>query len=115
MTELIQKAIDKIDSEGQKINNEYIRKNIVDKIIKTKLVNDENAQKVIDDKKSLKECIMHIFKKAEKQGNVEIVNDKKQKGAFVGGEDSDLWEWVCEYYEFEKDEDYKPIDILDIL
>lgn len=115
MTELIKKAIDKIDSEGKNINNEYIRKNIVEKIIKTKLINDENAKKVIDDKKSLKDCIMYIYKKAEGNGNVEIVNEKKQKGAFVGGEDSDLWKWVCEYYNFETDEEYKPIDILDII
>lgn len=96
MTELIKKAVEKIDKEAEEINHPYITRHVVQRIIDEQLINDENASKVLDDKKTLKQCIMHIYEEAKKQGQAQVSG----KGAFVGGEDEDLWCWTCEYYGF---------------
>lgn len=113
MTELIQKAIDKIDGEAEKISNNYITSRVVQRIIDTKLINDENANKILADKKDLQGCIMYIYEQAKKQGNTQI----KGNGAFVGGEDEDLWKWVCEYYGFtdSAQSESKIIDLFDLV
>lgn len=98
MTELIQQAIYKIDKEAEEINNAYITSKVVQRIIDTMIINDNNAQKILEKEKTLKGCIMSIYEHAKKNGNTQI----QGAGSFVGGDDEDLWEWVCEYYGFEK-------------
>ena len=55
MTEKIQKAIDKIDQEAEKMGSATVRL-LCSHIIDHCLVNDENADKVLDEGKSLKGC-----------------------------------------------------------
>lgn len=106
MTEKIQKAIDKIDGEAEKLNNKNATC-ISSHIIDTYLNNDENAEKVLDEKKTLKRCLDSIIVKAKKQkeGNCAMV-------------DSDtVFEWAKEYYGFAvacKNES-KIIDIFDYM
>lgn len=59
MTEKIQKAIDKIDQEAEKMGSATVRL-LCSHIIDHCLVNDENADKVLDEGKSLKGCWDHI-------------------------------------------------------
>jgi len=112
MTEKIQKAIDKIDGEAEEIRNAYITSRVVQRIIDECLTTDENAEKLLDEKKTLQGCIMSIFENAKKQGTVKV----EKGGAFVGGEDEDLWNWVCEYYGFAVDcKENKIVDIFDFI
>lgn len=106
MTEKIQKAIDKIDGEAEKLNNVNARV-IASHIIDTYLDNDENAEKVLDEKKILKSCIDSIKSKARKEA--------------VGGcamiDNDTVFEWAKEYYGFAvacKNES-KIIDIFDFI
>lgn len=55
MTEKIQKAIDKIDQEAEKMGSATVRL-LCSHIIDHCLVNDENADKVLVEGKSLKGC-----------------------------------------------------------
>lgn len=55
MTEKIQKAIDKIDQEAEKMGSATVRL-LCSHIIDHCLVNDENADKVLAEGKSLKGC-----------------------------------------------------------
>lgn len=76
MTEKIQKAIDKIDAEAEKMNSASVRL-LCSHIIDHYLVNDENADKVLAEGKSLKGCWDHITSNARKQaaGNCAAVPD----------------------------------------
>ena len=106
MTEKIQKAIDKIDGEAENLNNKnatYISSHIID----TYLNNDENAEKVLDEKKTLKGCWDSITSKAKKlaENNCAMV------------EADTVFDWAKEYYGFAvacKNES-KIIDILDFM
>lgn len=55
MTEKIQKAIDKIDQEAEKMGSATVHL-LCSHIIDHNLVNDENADKVLAEGKSLKGC-----------------------------------------------------------
>ena len=66
MTEKIQKAIDKIDQEAEKMGSATVRL-LCSHIIDHCLVNDENADKVLDEGKSLKGCWDHTTSNARKQ------------------------------------------------
>ena len=87
MTELMQKAIDKIDKEAEAINSPAITivaSHIIDVYIKS----DENAQKVLD--KTLKDCWNKVSSQAKKETSnscAVISNDT-------------VYEWVKEYYGF---------------
>lgn len=76
MTEKIQKAIDKIDQEAEKMGSATVRL-LCSHIIDHCLVNDENADKVLAEGKSLKGCWDHITSNARKQaaGNCAAVPD----------------------------------------
>lgn len=63
MTEKIQKAIDKIDQEAEKMGSATVRL-LCSHIIDHCLVNDENADKVLAEGKSLKGCWDHITSNA---------------------------------------------------
>lgn len=73
MTETIQKAIDKIDKEAEKINNAYITSKVVQRIIEEKLTTDENANKILDSKKTLQGCIMFIYENAKSKDKRRLV------------------------------------------
>lgn len=66
MTEKIQKAIDKIDQEAEKMGSATVRL-LCSHIIDHCLVNDSNADKVLAEGKSLKGCWDHITSNARKQ------------------------------------------------
>lgn len=76
MTEKIQKAIDKIDQEAEKMGSATVRL-LCSHIIDHCLVNDSNADKVLAEGKSLKGCWDHITSNARKQaaGNCAAVPD----------------------------------------
>ena len=103
MTEKIQKAIDKIDGEAEKLNNVNARV-IASHIIDTYLNSDENADKVLDDKHTMKGCIISKARKRA-ENNCAMV------------EDDTVFDWAKDYYGFAvacKNES-KIIDILDFM
>lgn len=111
MTEKIKKAIEKIDSEAEILKNNYIT-SLVSKIIDDYIVDDNNAEKVLNKDKSLSGCLMMIFENAKKEGVAEI----QGRHAFVGGKDEDLWQWIVDYYGFAVDcKENKIIDLLDFI
>lgn len=106
MTEKIQKAIDKIDGEAEKLDNVNARL-IASHIIDTYLNSDGNAEKVLDDKHTLRVCLENIKSKAKKQafGGCAMIDDDTVFG------------WAKEYYGFAvacKNEN-KIIDIFDFM
>lgn len=105
MTEKIQKAIDKIDQEAEKMGSATVRL-LCSHIIDHCLVNDGNADKVLAKGKSLKGCWDHITKNARKQaaGNCAAVPDDT------------VYEWAAGYYGFTAGETKAEIiDLLDLL
>lgn len=56
MTELIKKAIEKIDKEAERLGGGQVMI-IASHIIDHYLTNDENAKKVLEDKKTLKAAL----------------------------------------------------------
>lgn len=109
MTEKIQKAIDKIDQEAEKMGSASVRK-LCSHIIDNYLVNDENADKVLAEGKSLKKCYDHIVENAMNR----IVEKKGYKCAFVTNDD--VYEWAAGYYGFTTEEaKAEIIDLLDLL
>ena len=105
LKEKIQKAIDKIDQEAEKMGGATVRL-LCSHIIDHCLVNDENADKVLDEGKSLKGCWDHITSNARKQaaGNCAAVPDDT------------VYEWAAGYYGFTAEETKAEIiDLLDLL
>ena len=106
MTELIQKAIDKIDSEAEKIGGTYAQI-IASHIIDQNLKSDENAQCILDEKKGLKTCLESVKCKAKKQAhrNVAVISDDT------------VYSWVEEYYGFTDTAptENKIIDLFDLV
>ena len=82
MTELIQKAIDKIDKEAEAINAPAVTV-VASHIIDVYLKSDENAQKALDEEKTLKKCWDDVKSNARKQasGGCAMVSDD----AFLNG------------------------------
>lgn len=105
MTETIQKAIDKIDKEAEKANNTYARvfaSHIIDNYLNT----DENAEKVLNEKKTIAGCLQEVKSKAQKQA----------EGSMAMIEDNTVWGWVREYYGFaDESRPAKIIDLFDVL
>lgn len=105
MTELIQKAIEKIDSESEKLD--VNAKKIASHIIDTYLNSDANAKKVLAEKKTLRGCIEKITSKAKQQAVGRM--------AMIDGEV--VFTWVQDYYGFAVDckAKNKIIDLLDFI
>lgn len=105
MTELIQKAIEKIDSESEKLD--VNAKKIASHIIDTYLNSDANAKKVLAEKKILRDCIKKIISKAKQQavGRMAMIDDEV------------VFTWVQGYYGFAVDckTENKIIDLLDFI
>ena len=105
MTEKIQQAIHKIDEEAEKLNDTNARI-IASHIIDTYLNTDENAEKVLDDKHTLKACLESIKSKAKKQAS---------NGVAMIADDT-VYGWAKEYYGFAVDcKENKIIDLLDFI
>lgn len=105
MTEKIQSAINKIDGEAEKLKDTNATL-IASHIIDTYLISDENAEKVLDEKKTLKKCIDDIKSKTRSQAvnNVAMVDDETVYG------------WVKDYYDFAVDcKENKVIDLFDFI
>lgn len=105
MTEKIQSAINKIDGEAEKLKDTNATL-IASHIIDTYLISDENAEKVLDEKKALRKCIDNIKSKARSQAvnNVAMVDDETVYG------------WVKDYYGFAVDcKENKVIDLFDFI
>lgn len=104
MTETIKKAIEKIDSESEKLDANA--KKIASHIIDAYLNSDENAEKLLAEKKTLRDCIEKIMSKAKKRATGRM--------AMIGEEV--VYGWVQEYYGFAGDcKDDKIIDLLDFI
>lgn len=106
MTEKIQSAINQIDSEAEKLRDANATL-IASHIIDTYLNSDENAEKILDKKKTLKKCIDDIKSKAKQQAvnNIAMVDHETVYG------------WVQDYYGFAVDckAENKIIDLLDFI
>lgn len=89
--EIIQKAIDKIDKEADKMKDDTAVR-IASYIIDNYITSVENAEKVMN--KALSDCISNIRDKARKQA--------KNGCAMI--EDRTVWNWVEEFYKFATDE-----------
>lgn len=87
MTDLIQQAINKIDSEADKIGGTHA-KLFASHVIDNYLTTDDNAQNTLD--KELKNCIKSITAKAQRQAidNCAVVLDDTVYG------------WLVEFYGF---------------
>ena len=104
MTEIIKKAIEKIDNESEKLD--VNAKKIASHIIDTYLNSDKNAEKVLNEKKTFRKCIENIISKAKQQavGRMAMIDDETVFG------------WVQDYYGFAGDcKDDKIIDLLDFI
>ena len=113
MSDLIQRAINRIDEQAEK--GKALEKRIGQYIIDTCLINDADASKALDNGKTLSGCANLVTKNARKQA--------------VGGcacvEDAVVWRWVREYYGFSGNGNLqstaqpqaaaKPVDILDFM
>ncbi|MFR5876351.1 MAG: Cas9 inhibitor AcrIIA9 family protein [Eubacterium sp.] len=105
MTEKIQKAINKIDSEAEK-HNDTIAKIIASHIIDNYLNSDENAEKVLDENHTLKKCLDKIKSKARKQAS----------NGMAVIEDDTVYNWAKEYYGFAVGcKANKIIDLFDVI
>lgn len=107
ISDKIQKAIDKIDKEAEELGGGQFMV-IASHIIEKYLASDENADKVLDESKSLKKCIDDCKSKAraEAVGNVAMIADETVYG------------WVKEYYGFSdcsQLQKNKIIDLFDVL
>ena len=87
----IQEAINKIDSEADKMKDDTAVR-ITSYIIDNYITSTENAEKVMN--KTLSDCISNIREKARKQA----------KNGYAMIEDRTVWNWVKEFYEFVTDE-----------
>ena len=87
----IQEAINKIDSEADKMKDDTAVR-ITSYIIDNYITSVENAEKVMN--KKLSDCISNIRDIARKQA----------KNGYAMIEDRTVWNWVKEFYEFATDE-----------
>lgn len=86
----IQEAINKIDSESDKMKDDTAVR-ITSYIIDNYITSAENAEKVMN--KTLSDCISSVRSKAKKQA--------KNGCAMI--EDRTVWNWVKEFYGFNVD------------
>jgi|GEM_PF-271108 len=89
--EIIQKAINKIDTEADRMKDDTAVR-IASYIIDNYITSAENAEKVMN--KTLSDCISSVRNKAKKQA----------KNGYAMIEDRTVWNWVKEFYEFATDE-----------
>lgn len=88
--EIIQKAINKIDTEADRMKDDTAVR-ITSYIIDNYITSVENAEKVMS--KTLSDCISSVRSKAKKQA----------KNGYAMIEDRTVWNWVKEFYKFVTD------------
>ena len=103
MTELMKKAIAKIDAEGE--NGGHYEKYMAQWIIENIIIDDDSAKKILRDEKKLDDCFYKMVEIAEKQK--EKVTDPKtgkpKPGCFVGAfTPEQIFSTIREYYEVEE-------------
>lgn len=106
MTELMKKAIAKIDAESEKggTNQKRIAQYIIDDLI----TDDISAGKVADEKKSLVDCVKAVTGKAREHA---------ENGCAMV-EDETVYSWIREYYgiaEEPKTDNIISLDLADLL
>lgn len=84
---MIEKAIGKVKKEIGELKSPY-SKILGEYIINTLLTNTENAERVLKEKKTLKDCLSAITEKArgQKVNNCAVIEDKT------------VYTWLREYY-----------------
>ena len=95
MSELIERAIDKIDKQAEK--GETLTKALAQYIIDNLICDDEKAQKILDEKKTLSECTSNIMAKAKKEAT----------DGMAVIPDNDVFSWVEDYFEIHKNTEAK--------
>ncbi len=106
MTELMKKAIAKIDAEGEKGGSN--QKRIAQYIIDTLITDDISAGKVTDEKKSLAGCVKAVTGKAREHA---------ENGCAMV-EDETVYSWVRKYYgiaEEPRTDNIISLDLADLL
>lgn len=103
MTELMKKAIAKIDAEGEK--GGHYEKYMAQWIIENIITDDDSAKRILKDEKKLDDCFYKMVEIAEKQK--EKVTDPKtgkpKPGCFVGAVTPEqIFSTIREYYEVEE-------------
>lgn len=106
MTELMEKAVNKIDGEAEKggANLKRIAQYVIDKLI----YDDNSANKVLDEKKTLSDCWKNLMSRARPLA--------ENGCAFV--EPQTVYEWVSEYFgvaEKQQSEGLLRFDLADLL
>lgn len=107
MTELIKKAIDKIDKEAEELGGGQVMI-IASHIIDHYITNAENAKKVLEDKKTLKSAIEKCKRNAKKSAvnGIAVIDDETVYG------------WIKEFYGFidlQSPAQNKIINLFDVL
>lgn len=105
MTEKIKQAVAKIDSEAEKIHTD-MAKIISSHIISTYLKSDYNADRILEEKKTLDGCLKEIQEQARMfaQNHIAVI------------EDSTVFGWAEAYYGFAVGcKENKIIDLLDFV
>ena len=87
MTELIEKAIKKIDGEAEKAGKS--EKLIAQYIIDNLIYDDESAEKILSDKKTLVACVNEVKNKAKQQAS----------NGMVMVESFTVFEWVRNFFD----------------
>ena len=105
MSELTDKAIARITDEMMAINTRNAI--AIEEYLTNKCKSDEIANKLLAERKTLKNCLAHCKKKAQPQA--------KNGGAMVT--DEEVYEWVDEYYGITgiEAESAEVIDIMSLL
>lgn len=88
MTETMQKAINKIDQEAEKLgaHGKTIAQYIIDELI----TSDYKATMILDGSKTLSGCISDVTSKAK----------SRAKDGMAMIEEKQVWQWVKTYYGF---------------
>lgn len=103
MTELIQKAIAKIDAEAEKMGGTYAQL-LASHVIDNYLNSDENAEKVMD--KQLSAAFAEIKSKAQKQAS--------NGCAMI--DDATVYDWLREFYGFtSKENNNNVVSLFDLM
>lgn len=107
MTDKIQKSIDKIDKEAEELGGGQFMI-IASHIIENYLTTDDNADKVLDEGKTLSKCMTACKSKAKEQA----------QNGFAMIDDETVYGWVSEYYGFsdlQSTAKNKIVDLFDVL
>ena len=95
MSELIEKAVAKIDKQAEKGGT--LAKALAQYIIDNLICDDEAAQKILDENKTLSQCESNIMAKAKKEAT----------NGMAVIPDNDVFSWVEDYFGIHKNAEAK--------